>query len=259
MKLFTLRLIPSNSASKPKFPQKGILHAVLGSATLFSLVVMAVLFLLDYFSPSAQTTHRNDSAEKIRGLPFFAKSIHDSDPPEVLNLAKMIRLITDDRLSPIQGLLYAELISQASQKFGVNPLEIIALILVESDFQEKSINTKTGDYGLGQINWKHWGEHNELTPQDLLDPSINIPLICQVYKFFGEDFGRYHRGNGPQCEAYLLNVNTILSALNAFADLSGSSPFSILFRDHSVFHLNEQSESFQGGHPVGFDFSQLFP
>jgi len=184
-------------------------------------VAIAFLFLPEYFSLFAQTTLRKDSAEKTGELPSFTKSVHDSNPPEVLNLAQMIRLITDDRLSPIQGLLYAELISQASQKFGVNPLEIIALIMVESDFQEKSINTKTGDYGLGQINWKHWGEHNELTPQDLLDPSINIPLICQVYKFFGEDFGRYHRGNGPQCEAYLVNVNIILSALNAFADMSG--------------------------------------
>jgi hypothetical protein len=46
----------------------------------------------------------------------------------------------------------------------------------------------------------------------------NIFLTCQIYKYFGMDFGRYHRGNGIQSEAYLGNVQGILSALNAFAE-----------------------------------------
>jgi soluble lytic murein transglycosylase-like protein len=112
------------------------------------------------------------------------------------------------------------LIFHASRKYGVNPLEIIAIIMAESNFKEDSINKETGDYGLGQINWQHWGKDYGLTPQELLDPSINIFLTCHVYKFFGKDFGKYHRGNGIQCNAYLVNVQGILSTLNAFIELN---------------------------------------
>jgi hypothetical protein len=132
----------------------------------------------------------------------------------------MIRLITDGQLSEAKALRYAGLIFHASQTYGVDPLEIIAIIMAESGFKENSINKETGDYGLGQVNWEHWGKEYGYTPQDLLDPSNNIFLMCHVYKFFGKDFGKYHRGNGIQCKAYLVNVKSILSTLNAFGELS---------------------------------------
>ena len=132
----------------------------------------------------------------------------------------MIRLITDQQVSESKALRYAGLICHASQKFEVNPLEIIALIMAESCFKESSINKETGDYGLGQINWEHWGKDYRYSPQDLLDPSVNIFLTCHVYKFFGKDFGKYHRGNGIQSRAYIVNVKGILSTLNAFAELN---------------------------------------
>jgi soluble lytic murein transglycosylase-like protein len=115
-------------------------------------------------------------------------------------------------------LRYASLIFHGSRKHGVNPLEIIAIIVAESNFKETSINEETGDYGLGQINWAHWGKDYGYTPQQLLDPSVNIFLTCHVYKFFGKDFGKYHRGDGIQSKAYLVNVRSILSTLNAFVE-----------------------------------------
>jgi soluble lytic murein transglycosylase-like protein len=130
----------------------------------------------------------------------------------------IIRFVTENQLSEAKMLRYAGLISQASQKHGVNPLEIIAIIVAESNFKENSINKETGDYGLGQINWEHWGKDFGLMPHQLLDPSINIFLTCHVYKFFGKDFGKYHRGGGIQSMAYLVNVKSILSTLNAFVE-----------------------------------------
>jgi hypothetical protein len=144
----------------------------------------------------------------------------DSNVKEVLNLASMIRLITENQLSEMKVLRYAGLIFNASRKYGVDPLEIIALIMAESEFKENSINQETGDYGLGQINWEHWGKDFGYRPHELLDPSINIFMTCHVYKFFEEDFGKYHRGNGIQCKAYLINVKSILSTLHAFAELN---------------------------------------
>jgi hypothetical protein len=197
-----------------------MLYAILETAKLVFIVAITVFFLLEYISPCPQKSLRIDFPVRIREFLSLTKSARDSSVKEVLNLANMIRLITDNQHSEGKVLRYAGLIYHASQKYGVNPLEIIALIMAESGFKENSINKETGDYGLGQVNWEHWGKDYGYTPQELLDPSINIFLTCHVYKFFGNDFGKYHRGNGIQCKAYLVNVKSILSTLNAFAELN---------------------------------------
>lgn len=222
MRLFNIILIPCNSVSDFyfKFKKKMMLHAVLEGVKLVFVVAIVVLFLLEYIAPSAQGGLGIEFPVKVKEFLSFTKSTRDSSVKEVLHLAKMIQLITEDQLPESKMLRYAGLIYHASRKYEVNPLEIIALIMAESGFKENSINKETGDYGLGQINWEHWGKDYGYTPQQLLDPSINIFLTCHVYKFFGQDFGKYHRGYGIQCKAYLVNVKSILSTLNAFVELS---------------------------------------
>ncbi len=196
-----------------------LLHTILEGIKLVFIVAIAIFFLLEYVAPIAQRSLRIGFPVKMEEFLSFTKSGRDSSVKEVLNLATLIRLITEDQLPEGKMLRYASFVFHASQKCGVNPLEIIALIMAESGFKENSINKETGDYGLGQINWEHWGKDYGYTPHELLDPSINIFLTCHVYKFFGQDFGKYHRGNGIQCKAYLVNVKGILSTLNAFAEL----------------------------------------
>jgi hypothetical protein len=195
-------------------------HTALEGVKLVFIVAIAIFFLLEYIAPLAQRNLGIGFPVKMEEFLSFTKSGHDSSVKEVLNLATMIRLITEDQLPEGKMLRYAGLVFHASQKCGVNPLEIIALIMAESGFKENSINKETGDCGLGQINWEHWGKDYGYTPHELLEPSINIYLTCHVYKFFGQDFGKYHRGNGIQCKAYLVNVKGILSTLNAFAELN---------------------------------------
>ena len=197
-----------------------MLHAILEGVKLVFVFAIILLFLLEYIAPSAQGSLGIEFPVKVKEFLSFTKSTRDSSVKEVLHLAKMIQLITEDQLPESKMLRYGGLIYHASRKYGVNPLEIIALIMAESGFKENSINKETGDYGLGQINWEHWGKDYGYTPQQLLDPSINIFLTCHVYKFFGQDFGKYHRGYGIQCKAYLVNVRSILSTLNAFVELS---------------------------------------
>jgi len=196
-----------------------MLHTVLETAKLVLIIAIAAFFLLEYAAPIAQKSLSIEFPHRIRKFLPFTRTAHKSSVREVWHLASMIRLITDDQLSEGKALRYVGLISQASQKFGLNSLEIIALIMAESGFKENVINQETGDYGLGQINWGHWGKDYGYTPQQLLDPAINIFLTCHVYKFFGEDFGKYHRGSGIQCRAYLVNVKSILSTLNVFEEL----------------------------------------
>jgi hypothetical protein len=221
MKLFDIIVVPCSPASDFYFKLKKrmMLHTTLETAKLFFIIAIAVFFLLEYVAPVTQKNMRFDFPLGMNQIFSFKKSGRDSNVKEVLNLASMIRLITDNQISEAKGLRYAGWIFRASQIYDVDPLEIMALIMAESGFKEDSINKETGDYGLGQINWEHWGKDYGYTPQKLLDPSINIFLTCHVYKFFGQDFGKYHRGNGIQCKAYLVNVKGILSTLNAYTEL----------------------------------------
>jgi soluble lytic murein transglycosylase-like protein len=202
-----------------KFKKRMVFHTILEAAKLSFIVALTIFLLLEYISPIAQTSLGVDLPMRIKAFLSFKESAPNPSVNEVLNLANMIRLITEDQLPEAKILRYAGLIFHASQKYGVNPLEIIALIMAESGFKERSINKETGDYGLGQINWVHWGKDYGYAPHELLDPSTNIFLTCHVYKFFGQDFGKYHRGNGIQCKIYLVNVKSVLSTLNAFAEL----------------------------------------
>ena len=197
-----------------------MVHTIVEVTKLIFIIAIAVFLLLEYISPFSQRRPGIDFPVRMREFLISTKPTRDSSVKEVLHLANVIRFITDAQLSEGKVLRYAGLITHASQKYGINPLEIIALIMAESNFKENSINQETGDYGLGQINWEHWGKDYGYTPQQLLDPSVNIFLTCHVYKFFEKDFGKYHRGNGIQCRAYLVNVKSILSTLNAFSELN---------------------------------------
>ncbi len=219
MKLFNIHVITCNSVGdfQSKFKKRMILHTILESVKIVFLVAVTTFFVLEYIAPLTQKSLRACFPAGTGEFLSVTRS-SDSSVKEVLHLANVIRFITGNQLPEAKMLRYAGLISHASKKNGLNPLEIIAIIMAESNFKEDCINKQTGDYGLGQINWEHWGKDFGLMPHQLLDPSINIFLTCHVYKFFGKDFGKYHRGNGIQSRVYILNVRSILSTLSAFAE-----------------------------------------
>ena len=219
MKLFNIHVITCNSVSdfNSKFKKRMILHTIQESVKIVFLVAITAFFVLEYIAPLTQKSLRTCFPAGMEEFLSVTRS-SDSSVKEVLHLANMIRFITENQLSEAKMLRYAGLISHACQRNGLNPLEIIAIIMAESNFKENCINKETGDYGLGQINWEHWGKDFGLMPHQLLDPSINIFLTCHVYKFFGKDFGKYHRGNGIKSRVYIVNVRSILSTLNAFIE-----------------------------------------
>jgi hypothetical protein len=224
MRLFNIHVVPYHLGSDlhSKLKKRIMLHTVLELTKIVLIVAIGVFVFRAYITPLAPPlAQRNARADAPVGMEEFLSYTKSADTnvKEVLHLASMIRLITENQIPEAKMLRYAGLIFHACKKYGVNPLEIIAIIMAESNFREDSINKETGDYGLGQINWQHWGKDYGLTPKDLMDPSINIFLTCHVYKFFGGDFGKYHRGNGIQCNAYIVNVQGILSTLNAFIEL----------------------------------------
>lgn len=213
MERFETKLVPPASANSgySRLRERSLYRSLLRPTKLLLMIVVAAVLFLEQIGPLPRSSSMIDSS----GSPTFS-----SDPSvrEVMTLAKGIRFVTNEALAENNALRYAGLIFHASRRYAVNPLEIIAIIMAESEFKERSVNAETGDYGLGQINWEHWGKPFGLTPQDLLDPSVNITLICHVYDFFERDVGRYHRGNGIKCTAYQMKVKAIVSALSAFVE-----------------------------------------
>ena len=130
MKLFNILLIPCNSASEFYFKfKKKMLYTVLEVGKVVFIVAITLFFLLEYVLPFTSTNLRIDLPDRVREFFSYKKSVCDASVQEVLNLANMIRLITNDQLSEGKVLRYAGLIFQASLKYSVNPLEIIAIIM----------------------------------------------------------------------------------------------------------------------------------
>jgi hypothetical protein len=205
--------------------RKTFFYITLGVLPVFLALVLAGFANLEWLPAKWQGRNLPRLEEKTAHLLSPRPAFGDMNFEEIKRLGEMIQLVTEGDLGQPKAWRYASLIYHAARKYEVNPLEIVALIMAESAFKADSVNKKTGDYGLGQINWEYWGKPLGLAPQDLLDPSTNIVMTCHVYKFFGEDFGKYHRGNGIQSKAYIVNIKSILSTLVAFRKTNEKDSF----------------------------------
>ena len=196
-------------------------YAMLGILESILIVLLAGVMILEHFPIDlpGYLNWRNLLFPTNRTLEWLPEEtlLSGMNVKEIKHLAEMIRVVNDNGLAEWTAYRYASLIYYSAKKYELNPLEIVALITAESSFKAGVVNRRTGDYGLGQINWEHWGKPLGLTTEDLLDPSINIVMTCHVFKFFGGDFGKYHRGKGVQSKAYTANIKSILSTLAAFA------------------------------------------
>ena len=221
MKDLNLALIASGGDSYRKMKRRIFPYAILGVVESILIVLLAGVIIWEHFPV--------DLPEKMnwRNLLIPANEAVEWSPEgsllggmnskEIKRLAEMIGVVNEKVLPEWKAYRYAGLIYYSAQKYDLNPLEIVALITAESSFKANVVNKKTGDYGLGQINYEHWGKPLGLTTQELLDPSINIIMTCHIFKFFGEDFSKYHRGKGIHSKAYTANIKSILSTLAAFA------------------------------------------
>lgn len=126
---------------------------------------------------------------------------------------------------------YAWWIYTYSTKYHIDPYLMLALIKVESDFDQKAIS-KTGDLSLAQINYKVW--QKELSRQGVklnyyklktnYAYAINtMGLILQILekRYAHKDanwFARYHSATKQHKRAYLKKVNNQLRKISSLKE-----------------------------------------
>ena len=77
------------------------------------------------------------------------------------------------------ALRLSRIVSREGSKYNINPYIIAAIIVRESSVRTRVIS-KTGDYGLMQINLKAH-RRKIRSPEDLFNPDINIALGTRIF------------------------------------------------------------------------------
>ncbi len=108
--------------------------------------------------------------------------------------------------SAVYPLQFTDEVTAASEKFGVEPSLIYAIIHTESSFQPQATSS-AGAKGLMQLtdSTLEWalsraGEKGKYTPEDLYDPAVNVHYGVYVFTLIGELYD---------------NTDTVLAAYNA--------------------------------------------
>lgn len=84
--------------------------------------------------------------------------------------------------------LYAGLFLKYSREYNLDVNMLVHICFMESRFSE-AIVSRTGDYGLMQINWSAHKKHLTkmgIDQKKLLDPAVNIEYACRILSIFSE-------------------------------------------------------------------------
>lgn len=127
---------------------------------------------------------------------------------------------------------YAFWINNYSKKYNLDPYLILAIIKVESDFNQRAISS-TGDYSLAQINYKVWKK--ELARKGVklnfyklkTNYAYALETMGYILKTLHDTYGkkdpkwyaRYHSNTSKHKLAYYKRVNTQLTKIYTLQNL----------------------------------------
>ena len=80
----------------------------------------------------------------------------------------------------------SELVFQKSKKYGFSPYLVMAVIQVESNFEQFAIST-AGAYGLMQINYAVWKDALNIDFNRIFEKGYNIDLGLKILKHYYEE------------------------------------------------------------------------
>ncbi len=114
----------------------------------------------------------------------------------------------------------ADIVYKKSIEYGFKPELILALIKVESGFDQYAISS-AGAYGLMQINYNVWKDHFKIDPNKLFDIEYNIDLGLKILKYYYDKSGgdmdkalfRYNNGYLYKNKSYVKKVVSTYSKL----------------------------------------------
>lgn len=85
------------------------------------------------------------------------------------------------------------LVGDTAEAHGI-PAEVPwAIAIQESRFKPGAVNSKSGDYGLMQVNYR-WHRDKVGSPRELLDPSVNVRVAMGILDRYAKlEKGDWHR------------------------------------------------------------------
>lgn len=101
---------------------------------------------------------------------------------------------------------------------------IISIIFAESSFDHLK-KSGTGDYGLGQTNYRVWGQFFGVTRNELLNPVVSIRITVTILQMAKVSHGKksdwyayYHSWNRMPRQVYKKKIDKILAKIDACAN-----------------------------------------
>ena len=144
--------------------------------------------------------------------------LYEAYPPSA-ELRKVADRITElhEGLDRAKARKYANLFIKYSEKYNLDLNMVIHVAFIESRFEEDAIS-RTGDYGLMQINWR--AHRKALTQmgidrQLLLEPDVNIDYGCYLLSEFAKNtkslYGIIRRYSPRRAGYYTRKLQALMS------------------------------------------------
>ena len=152
----------------------------------------------------------------VRGI-ITAKNRPDSREIKIQGMIdQLARVENSDKI--------AASINKASKKYRIEPEVLVALLMVESTFNQDATSS-TGDIGIGQVNplWKKEFKNRHLGDLDLnrlkQDQDYNIQITAQILSLckkggYKNYYGVYHSKTSSLRKKYTARVKKYMVAIN---------------------------------------------
>jgi len=184
------------------------------------IVIFAMLALLFgmIIHKNTQLQQTKEALNRHKRLFKIAADMKQTRIEHITNVTKKLLILQPKLAKGNLAEWYAEIITTYC---GADIENIfIAILFGESSFDHTKVN-KSGDYGIGQINYKIWGNFFEVTQKELLNPIINIQIAFTILQMAqishgtkNDWYGYYHSWNHISRKKYVKKIDRILKLIN---------------------------------------------
>ncbi len=99
---------------------------------------------------------------------------------EFYQFAENVYKLKYPNFSQVAGIVF-----EKSKEYGFNPYLVMAVIQVESDFQQFAVSSR-GAYGLMQVNYAVWKDVFDIDFNRIFEKRYNIDLGLKILKYYFE-------------------------------------------------------------------------